>query len=228
MHQKKNKISLIFSYIFILLFLTTLNNKIFTDTISELFKIKQIKISGVDFYSEKEIYDQLEKLNSKNLINIDKQKIMEILNNSDIIENYSVSKKLPSTLILNLEQTKFLASFFKNGKKYYLGSNGREILSEKYNYNLDVPIIYGEFNSKNFFELLSQFEKYNIPLNDIKQFYYFPSNRWDFKTKNGILVKLPKKDLNRILKLYLFLLENNDKKKIIDLRVSNQVIITNG
>ena len=228
MHQKKNKISLIFSYIFILLFLTSLNNKIFTDTISELFKIKQIKISGVDFYSEKEIYDQLEKLNNKNLINIDKQKIMEILNNSDIIENYSVSKKLPSTLILNLEQTKFLASFFKNGKKYYLGSNGREILSEKYNYNLNIPIIYGEFNSKNFFELLSQFEKYNIPLNDIKQFYYFPSNRWDFKTKNDILVKLPKTDLNRILKLYLFLLENNDKKKIIDLRVSNQVIITNG
>ena len=228
MHQKKNKISLIFSYIFILLFLTTLNNKIFTDTISELFKIKQIEISGVDFYSEKEIYDQLEKLNSKNLISIDKQKIMEILNNSEIIENYTVTKKLPSTLILNLEQTKFLASFFKNGKKYYLGSNGREILSEKYNYNLDIPIIYGEFNSKIFFELLSQFKKNNIPLNDIKQFYYFPSNRWDFKTKNGILVKLPKKDLNRILKLYLFLLENNDKKKIIDLRVSNQVIITNG
>ena len=208
--------------------MTSLNNKIFTDTISELFKIKQIEISGVDFYSEKEIYDQLEKLNSKNLISIDKQKIMEILNNSEIIENYSVTKKLPSTLILNLEQTKFLASFFKNGKKYYLGSNGREILSEKYNYNLDIPIIYGEFNSKNFFELLSQFKKYNIPLNDIKQFYYFPSNRWDFKTKNDILVKLPKTDLNRILKLYLFLLENNDKKKIIDLRVSNQVIITNG
>ena len=208
--------------------MTSLNNKIFTDTISELFRIKQIEISGVDFYSEKEIYDQLEKLNSKNLISIDKQKIMEILNNSDIIENYTVSKKLPSTLILNLEQTKFLASFFKNGKKYYLGSNGREILSEKYNYNLDIPIIYGEFNSKNFFELLSKFKKYNIPLNDIKQFYYFPSNRWDFKTKNDILVKLPKTDLNRILKLYLFLLENNDKKKIIDLRVSNQVIITNG
>ena len=208
--------------------MTSLNNKIFTDTISELFKIKQIEISGVDFYSEKEIYDQLEKLNSKNLISIDKQKIMEILNNSEIIENYSVTKKLPSTLILNLEQTKFLASFFKNGKKYYLGSNGREILSEKYNYNLNIPIIYGEFNSKNFFELLSQFKKYNIPLNDIKQFYYFPSNRWDFKTKNDILVKLPKTDLNRILKLYLFLLENNDKKKIIDLRVSNQVIITNG
>ncbi len=228
MHQKKNKISLIFCYILILLFLTTLNNKNFSDAIVELFKIKQIKITGVDFNSEKEIYNLFNQFNNKNLISIDKQTILEIINSSEIIENYSVIKKLPSTLILNLEQTKFLASFFKNGKKYYLGSNGREILSEKYNNNSDIPIIYGKFNSKNFLELLSQIEKNNISINDIKQFYYFQSNRWDFKTKNDVLVKLPNTNLDRVLKLYLFLREKNEKKKIIDLRVSNQVIITNG
>ena len=228
MHQKKNKISLIFCYILILLFLTTLNNKNFSDAIVELFKIKQIKITGVDFNSEKEIYNLFNQFNNKNLISIDKQTILEIINSSEIIENYSVIKKLPSTLILNLEQTKFLASFFKNGKKYYLGSNGREILSEKYNNNSDIPIIYGKFNSKNFLELLSQIEKNNISINDIKQFYYFQSNRWDFKTKNDVLVKLPNTNLDRVLKLYLFLQEKNEKKKIIDLRVSNQVIITNG
>ena len=228
MHQKKNKISLIFCYILILLFLTTLNNKNFSDAIVELFKIKQIKITGIDFNSEKEIYNLFNQFNNKNLISIDKQTILEIINSSEIIENYSVIKKLPSTLILNLEQTKFLASFFKNGKKYYLGSNGREILSEKYNNNSDIPIIYGKFNSKNFLELLSQIEKNNISINDIKQFYYFQSNRWDFKTKNDVLVKLPNTNLDRVLKLYLFLQEKNEKKKIIDLRVSNQVIITNG
>ena len=228
MHQKKNKISLIFCYILILLFLTTLNNKNFSDAIVELFKIKQIKITGIDFNSEKEIYNLFNQFNNKNLISIDKQTILEIINSSEIIENYSVIKKLPSTLILNLEQTKFLASFFKNGKKYYLGSNGREILSEKYNNTSDLPRIYGKFNSKNFLELLSQIEKNNISINDIKQFYYFQSNRWDFKTKNDVLVKLPNTNLDRVLKLYLFLQEKNEKKKIIDLRVSNQVIITNG
>ena len=76
--------------------------------------------------------------------------------------------------------------------------------------------------------MLTEFERNNIPLTDIKQFYYFESNRWDFKTKSDILVKLPKADLDKVLKLYLFLQEKNDKKKIIDLRVSNQVIITNG
>ena len=228
MPLKKNKISTIFFYVFTLLFLSTLNNKYFTNSISELFRIKQIKLTGVDFNSEKEIYDQIKQLNNKNLIYIDKQTLLEILNNIEVIDNYTVIKKLPSTLILNLEQTKFLASFFKNGKKYYLGSNGKEILSEKYKTNLDIPIIYGNFNSRNFFELLTEFERNNILLTDIKQFYYFESNRWDFKTKSGILVKLPKADLDKVLKLYLFLQEKNDKKKIIDLRVSNQVIITNG
>ena len=228
MPQKKNKISYIFFYISILLFLTTLNNKNFTNDISELFKIKQIKITGVDYTSKKQIYAQLEKLNNKNLISINKKKLLEIVNNNEIIENYSIIKKFPSTLILNLEKTKFLASFFRNGKKYYLGSNGKKILSNKYKASLDMPIIYGNFKPRNFLELLSKFEKNNISLKDIKQFYYFESDRWDFQTKNNILVKLPNANLDKVLKLYLFLQKTNDQKKVIDLRVSNQVIITNG
>ena len=228
MPQKKNKISYIFFYISILLILTTLNNKNFTNDISKLFNIKQIKITGVDYNLEKEIYDQLKKFNDKNLLSIDKKKLLEIVNNNKIIESYSIIKKFPSTLILNLEKTKFLASFFRNGKKYYLGSNGKEILSNKYKASLDMPIIYGNFKPRNFLELLSKFEKNNIPLKDIKQFYYFESNRWDFKTKSNILVKLPNANLDKVLKLYLFLQETNDQKKVIDLRVSNQVIITNG
>ena len=228
MPQKKNKLSYIFFYISILFFLTTLNNKNFTNNISELFKIKQIKITGVDYTSKKQIYAQLEKLNNKNLISINKKKLLEIVNNNEIIENYSIIKKFPSTLILNLEKTKFLASFFRNGKKYYLGSNGKEILSDKYKASLEMPIIYGNFKPRNFLELLSKFEKNNISLKDIKQFYYFESDRWDFKTKNNILVKLPNANLDKVLKLYLFLQETNDQKKVIDLRVSNQVIITNG
>ena len=228
MPQKKNKLSYIFFYISILFFLTTLNNKNFTNNISELFKIKQIKITGVDYTSKKQIYAQLEKLNNKNLISINKKKLLEIVNNNEIIENYSIIKKFPSTLILNLEKTKFLASFFRNGKKYYLGSNGKEILSDKFKASLDMPIIYGNFKPRNFLELLSKFEKNNIPLKDIKQFYYFESDRWDFQTKNNILVKLPNANLDKVLKLYLFLQKTNDQKKVIDLRVSNQVIITNG
>ena len=228
MPQKKNKISYIFFYISILLILTTLNNKNFTNDISKLFNIKQIKITGVDYNLEKEIYDQLKKFNGKNLLSIDKKKLLEIVNNNKIIESYSIIKKFPSTLILNLEKTKFLASFFRNGKKYYLGSNGKEILSNKYKASLEMPIIYGNFKPRNFLELLSKFEKNNIPLKDIKQFYYFESDRWDFKTKNNILVKLPNANLDKVLKLYLFLQKTNDQKKVIDLRVSNQVIITNG
>ena len=228
MPQKKNKISYIFFYISILLILTTLNNKNFTNDISKLFNIKQIKITGVDYNLEKEIYDQLKKFNDKNLLSIDKKKLLEIVNNNKIIESYSIIKKFPSTLILNLEKTKFLASFFRNGKKYYLGSNGKEILSNKYKASLEMPIIYGNFKPRNFLELLSKFEKNNIPLKDIKQFYYFESDRWDFQTKNNILVKLPNANLDKVLKLYLFLQKTNDQKKVIDLRVSNQVIITNG
>ena len=62
---------------------------------------------------------------------------------------------------------------------------------------------------------------------EIKNFYFFPSKRWDIELKNNILLKLPKDNLDdAISNATEFLdLEHSVKKKIIDLRVKNQIII---
>mgnify|MGYP001264394242 CR=1 FL=1 len=227
MLQKKNKISIIIFYIFILFFLSTINNKSLTLATSNFFKIKKIKISGVNEDIKNDIYIQINKSNEINNINSNKQNLDKVLRNNTIIDDYIIKKKFPSTLIIYLKQTSLIASYFKNGKKYYLGSNGKEILAEKYHINADTPVIYGNFNSENFLELTSHFNKNNIYIGDIKQFYYFENKRWDFKTKDGILVKLPRDNLENVLKLCFYLLTKDKNKKIIDLRVSNQVIMSN-
>ena len=63
----------------------------------------------------------------------------------------------------------------------------------------------------------------------IESFYYFPSNRWDIKTKDGFLIKLPEKNIAESLKFVTLIKikEEFKDKKIIDLRISNQIVLSN-
>ena len=227
MLKKKNKIQIIFFYTLILIFLTTLNNRNLVNLFKDSFKIKFIEIHGVNENIKKDVNKQVKQYLNPNILSLKKKKIIQILENNEVLNNYKVIKKFPSTLILNLEQTDPLGIFFIEGKKYYLGSNGNKISSSKYNFNIKYPIIYGNFEPQEFFLLINKMKKYNFNLSDIEQFYYFENKRWDFKTKNKTLVKLPNSNLEDALKLIITIQNSKDFKKIIDLRVSNQVIITN-
>ena len=65
--------------------------------------------------------------------------------------------------------------------------------------------------------------------NQISNIYFFPSKRWDIKTKKQILIKLPIENINEALKNAHYII--NDKKflniKYIDLRIKNQIILNN-
>ena len=63
--------------------------------------------------------------------------------------------------------------------------------------------------------------------NNIEKYFYYKNNRWDLLFSNGVTLKLPSKMLKKIKNLQRLL--NNDKlinKKIIDLRMTNQIILT--
>ena len=57
--------------------------------------------------------------------------------------------------------------------------------------------------------------------------YFFPLNRWDILTTDGILIKLPKENLIKSLNLAHKIISKDylKNKNFIDLRVSNQLII---
>ena len=61
----------------------------------------------------------------------------------------------------------------------------------------------------------------------IKDLYFFPSNRWDIKLKNGILLKLPNNLSKETLNLLNDILKKNVKENysIVDARIKNQVIL---
>ena len=223
MHLRINKKILI--YIFLFLILGSINNK-------NLYNIKfsQITDINIEGLSEKEhskLIENLELLNLQNIFILEKNKIIKILNSNNLIENFFIFKKYPSSLEIKIRQAEFLAKVNKNGKMYYLGSNGKLILSEKN--QTELPFIFGEFKSKDFFDLYQVINDTSFDFNEIKKLFFFNSGRWDIETYSGVLIKLPREEFKQSFNISLKILNDDkfEKIKIIDLRQSNQVI-TNG
>ena len=151
--------------------------------------------------------------------------LIKKLDSNELIENYIVFKRYPSSLEIRINKTKFLANVFKDGKFFVLGSNGK--LIETINKNNNLPNIFGDYNKDSFFSLLKSIKKSNFELSEIKNLYFFKSARWDIETNDNMIIKLPKKNLENSLNLSLDLISSDKFKniKILDLRQDKQVII---
>ena len=210
-------------YIFLIIILSTLNNKFFSAI--KLKTIDKIIIKGLEGKEKRELLSNLEFLNLNNIFFLDKFKVIEKLEANELIENYTIFKNYPSSLEIRINKTEFLANVFKDGKFFVLGSNGK--LIQTISKNNDLPNIFGDYDKDSFFSLLKSLKKFNFELFEIKNLYFFKSGRWDIETNNNMVIKLPKKNLEASLNLLLDLMNNNKFKniKILDLRQDKQVII---
>ena len=210
-------------YIFLIIILSTLNNKFFSAI--KLKTIDKIIIKGLEGKEKRELLSNLEFLNLNNIFFLDKFKVIEKLEANELIENYTIFKKYPSSLEIRINKTEFLANVFKDGKFFVLGSNGK--LIQTISKNNDLPNIFGDYDKDSFFSLLKSLKKFNFELFEIKNLYFFKSGRWDIETNNNMVIKLPKKNLEASLNLLLDLMNNNKFKniKILDLRQDKQVIV---
>ena len=210
-------------YIFLIIFLSTLNNKFFSEI--KLKSIDKIMIKGLEEKEKQELLNNFKLLNLKNILFLNKFELIKKLEANELIEDYTVFKKYPSTLEIRINKTKFLANVFKDGKFFVLGSNGKLIQTVDKNNNL--PNIFGYYNKDSFFNLLKSIKKSDFELSEIKNLYFFKSSRWDIETNDNMIIKLPKKNLGASLNLASDLISNNKIKdiKILDLRQDRQVII---
>ena len=213
----------IFFYIFLFISLGTLNNKNFNKI--ELFNLEDIKVIGLKNDENRQLINQLEFFRFENLYFLDKFEIESILNSNNLIKDYSIFKRYPSTIEINVNRASFLAKVQKNGKNFYLGSNGKLIENQKN--REELPFIFGEFNNKDFFNLVTVINNTKFDYKEIKNLFFFSSGRWDIETRSGVIIKLPRDKLKESFDLTLRILNKNNfnQIEIIDVRQKNQVII---
>ena len=70
---------------------------------------------------------------------------------------------------------------------------------------------------------------HQLEISNIEQYYYFKNRRWDLVFSNDLVLKLPSKNKSDSIKIFKQLMDNDNliNTKIIDLRVFNQIIMTN-
>jgi cell division protein FtsQ len=216
MQQRKSKKILI--YFFLLMLFGSINN-INLNTL-ELQNIDNINIVGLDVEDKLSLHQNIKNFNLNNIFSISKIDLINEIESNAIIEKYSIFKRYPSSLDVNIKKTKFLARINKNGQIFYIGSNGKFIKNDFSNNQL--PFIFGSPRVDEFFRIKKIIHESKIPYSEIKNLYFFPSKRWDLELRNNTVIKLPHDNVNIALNLAIEFLDDN---KFIDARVKNQIIL---
>ena len=220
MHQRISK--KIAVYLLIFFSLVTINNKKLSN---DFYIIKKFKIDGLNNLEAEKIFDDLKIFINTSIFLFDETKISKKIYSNKEFEKLKVFKNYPSTLNIEIQKTKFLASLKKNNNDYYVGANGNLIKAN--NINFDLPFIFGKVDIKNFLYFKEIIDQSNFRFSDIKNLYYFKSNRWDVVTKNGLTLKMLSNLTIEKLNLIFRTIQKRDfnDSKIIDYRQNNMIVI---
>ena len=220
----------IFFYLILFILLSTQITKNKNIKINFNTNLNNIEVIGLSDENNLKVYQSLKFLLTKNIFLVNKNDFQNILKKNNLVESFYIKKIYPNLIKIKIKQTKLLAITNKKSKKFFIGSNGKliPVSQVELSYN-ELPFVYSKSNYIDFIKLKKIIDESKFQFEQIESFYYFPSNRWDIKTKDGFLIKLPEKNIAESLK-FVALIKINEEfkdKKIIDLRISNNIVLSN-
>ena len=229
MLQFTDKKTKLFFYLILFILLSTQIAKNHNISKSSTIKSNHIEVFGLSNENNLKVLKSLNSLSFQNIFFINQSNFYKILKENNLIESFYIKKFYPNVIKINIKQTDFLAITTKKNKKFYIGSNGKLIpVGDVKDFNKELPFVFSKSNYADFVNLKKIIDKSKFVFEEIESFYYFPSNRWDLKTNSGLLIKLPEKNILESLQ-FVYLIEKNRKfknNKIIDLRISNRIIVS--
>ncbi len=210
-------------YLCLFFLLATVNNSTILNF--KLPKIEKIKISGFNLDQSNQVEDTIGSLKSKNIFFINQFEIKKNIFSDNAIEELSIFKNYPSTLIIDIKKTQFLAVTKKDGEDYFIGNNGKFIKKDQS--RIKLPYVFGDLNINEFLEFKKNIDNSNFEFTQILNLHYFKSKRWDIETSTGYLIKLPRENISEVLNLFIRMTKekNFNDKKMIDFRQKGQIIL---
>ena len=216
-------------YLIFFIFLSSIFNFKFLDNYQELFTLKKININGISNYEKRKIEKELNNFQNTNIFKLGKDKVLKNLNQFNYLENIYINKIIPSSINVNLSKTSIIGKTIRNGETFYIGNNRKFINFNELSDTIETASVFGNFKMEEYINLLNILKNNKLNIKNIKNYNYYKNKRWDLLFFNGLTLKLPSKKLEESIQIYNKLLDNGNLTniKIIDLRVTNQIILTN-
>ncbi len=229
MHQLINK-NKIYFYLTLLILLTSITNEHFSKIFKNYFMVNNIIVETPLPEIKSKIYLNTKYLLTKNIFFINKKELTNSIKKLNFLEKVHIKKRFPSTLVIKASVTNLIAETYINQEKYFLGSNKEFIKSKHIENNKNLPIIFGNFEISDYFDIKSKIHKQNFNGVQILKYYFHKNKRWDLYFQNNIVIKLPNKNINSTLNAFEKFKKFNDIKPntVIDLRIPNRIIIKSG
>ena len=129
----------IYFYLFIFVFLNTIFNFKQMSKFSNIFKLNEISINGLNLDEEHSLRSDLELFINQNIFLINNNQMYSILDNIKHIETFKIKKIFPSELNIDIKKTSYVGKTMKNGRVYLRGNNKKFIEQKKNKYSTKYP-----------------------------------------------------------------------------------------
>ena len=209
--------------LFLLILFTTINSQ--QRFIASQFDLKTIEIENNLLLKDNDIKNLLISFYNKNLLLLNNNEVKKALMQNSLIESFNIKKKYPNTLKVKIFEKKPIAILFDKKNKFYLSEKIDLIEFRNLPNYHTLPYVLG--NKDDFKIFYNNLKKINFPLNEVKKYTLYETDRWDLETKDNQVIKLPSKNYLKNLKNFLDLKSKNDfgKYKLFDYRISKQLIL---
>ena len=189
------------------------------------FLIKEIYIENNSILDEKKLKQKLSFLYQTNLLFFNTKRLEVKLKEIELIDSFEIKKIYPDEIKIKIYEKEPIAILQHKKKKKYFTKKGDVIkFIEMKRFN-DLPLVFGE--EKKFKIFYENLKNVNFPIEEIRTFYFFESQRWDLVTQQNHTIKLPINNYKKSLKNYLNVKEKKNflKYKTFDYRINNQLIL---
>ncbi len=222
-------------YMFFLLNKKEFTSKIktnFSNSYSDIFNkniCNNIEINGVKETNIEELEKKIDNFcNLKNKNNINH--LLNEIKNDPWIKNITIKKRLPNIMSINIEEYIPFVIWKTENDMHLIDESGNIIPindSEKINF-IDLMVVSGKNSKDGVYSLFNMLSSNPALFSRIREAFFIGERRWNLEFDNGIIIKMPEKDIIKAwhnLDKILSLKGSELTIKVIDLRNPEKIFI---
>ncbi len=206
------------------------SSQFLTRTAAAGFRVKDIVVTGRTQVNAEDILAHLSIKKDMPIFGVDIAQAQKSLNDISWVKNVSISRRLPDEIIVALEERRPAALWQFQKKLSLIDDTGVVLADENLGAWKQLPLVVGEDAPAQAGALLSMLAAEPVVANNFVSATRVGGRRWDLYLKNGLVVRLPERDMELALHSLVALQENKNvfgrEISAIDLRQSDRLVLT--